>query len=186
VKPLLSYRARSVRFKAIQSLVEGDVLDVGCGYTTLPDVLTGFTSYMGVDVSEAAVAYCQRKYPQHKFMCLNLDIDVMPDFEQQFDTVTMIAVIEHLHRPDRALRAVRPLLKDGGRLLITTPSPLGDMAHQIGSRIGLFYPESVVQHVKIFTKGELCRLVVECGFEIERYRRFLFGLNHFVACRPTR
>jgi 2-polyprenyl-3-methyl-5-hydroxy-6-metoxy-1,4-benzoquinol methylase len=185
VKPLLSGRARRIRFEAIESLVAGDVLDIGCGVSPLTGMVPGLTSYVGIDINEQAIAYCREHYQEYEFHCLNLDADVLPSFQRQFDTVTMTAVIEHLHDPERALRVLRPLLKEGGRLLVTTPTPLGDLAHQIGSRIGLFYSEAKVQHVKIFSKGQLCGLLVECGYEIERYRRFSLGLNQLVVGRPA-
>lgn len=185
MKPLLSGQARNKRLGKVISLAYGDVLDIGCGHTRLPDKLSGVTSYSGIDVSDKAVEQCQRRYPEYEFHCLNLDQDSLPTFGRHFDTVIMTAIIEHLHQPSRVLCSIRPLLKDDGRLLITTPSPLGDVAHQIGSRIKLFYPESVVGHVKIFSRMELCALLVDCGFEVELYERFLLGLNQLVVGRPA-
>ena len=184
MEPLLSGRARRLRLEMVASLAHGDVLDIGCGHTQLPDKLSGVTSYTGIDISEKAVAYGRRTYPHYTFRRLNLDSDPMPSFESQFDTVVMTAVLEHLHQPSQVIRAIRPLLKDDGLLLVTTPTPLGDFAHQIGSRIRLFYTEAIVGHVKIFSQNELRQLLSDAGYEIERYQRFVFGLNHFVVCRP--
>lgn len=168
----------------IVSQASGDILDVGCGYTQLPEEITHITSYTGIDVHQKIIEHCRNRYPQHEFHCLNLDEEAFPSFGHPFDTVIMTAVIEHLHEPVRVLQAIRPLLKDNGHVLITTPSPLGDLAHQIGSRIRLFYPEAIVGHVKIFTKNELCDLLVNCGYEIQQYRRFLIGLNQLVVGQP--
>lgn len=42
-----------------------------------------------------------------------------------FDTVACCELIEHLEEPYSLLRSLRPLVAPGGRLLLTTPNPVG-------------------------------------------------------------
>jgi 2-polyprenyl-3-methyl-5-hydroxy-6-metoxy-1,4-benzoquinol methylase len=165
--------------------VHGDVLDIGCGWTKLPDMLTNEQIYVGIDIASVVLKYCTNRYPQHTFCYRNLDVEPLALNEYRFNTVIMAAVIEHLRFPKRVLWEVRTLLASDGLLIVTTPSPLGNLVHQIGSRIGLFYPESVVKHVQIFGRHALLSTLSGCSYQVVRYRIFSMGMNQLVVCRPS-
>jgi 2-polyprenyl-3-methyl-5-hydroxy-6-metoxy-1,4-benzoquinol methylase len=185
MKPLLSDYARRARLKAILPFVRGDVLDLGCGWMHLPDYLATHQAYVGVDVSPAAVKYNTQCYPGHTFYQCDLDTEPLNLKGRRFHSVTMVAVLEHLHSPEGILRQVHSALTPDGLLLITTPSPLGDGVHRVGSRLGLFYSESRVRHIKIYSPGQLRELVVECGYDVRRARIFLAGTNQLLVCRSA-
>jgi len=182
-RPLLSDYATQQRWQAILPHVRGAVLDVGCGTTRLPDRLDPGQPYVGVDISPVILQRNRDRYPQHRFVQANIDVEGLDVGGAQFDTIVMSAVLEHLHDPPHALGVVRPLLKPEGRLLLTTPSPLGDWVHKIGSSLGLFYAEKVVKHVTIFDGKALVAVVEEAGFAVENYQPFLLGINQLVICR---
>jgi hypothetical protein len=95
----------------------------------------------------------------------------------------MMAVLEHLHRSNETLRDVRRYLSPAGCLLLTTPSPLGDWVHRVGSRLHLFYPEYVVQHVQIYDRRAIYQLLTDNGFEVITFRHFELGINQLAVCR---
>jgi hypothetical protein len=64
---------------------------------------------------------------------------------------------------------------------MTTPSPFGDWLHQAGSRLGLFYSEEFVGHVKIFAERDLADLARRTGYRMAVYRRFLFQTNQLIV-----
>ncbi len=106
------------------------------------------------------------------------------DFDQSFDTILMIAVIEHLINPSHLLQQLPKCLKPGGQLVLTTPSPLGDLIHRIGARLGLFSMIAVHDHEIIFSYQSLHPILSDCGFIISTYRRFLLGGNQLFICSP--
>jgi 2-polyprenyl-3-methyl-5-hydroxy-6-metoxy-1,4-benzoquinol methylase len=186
MKPLLSGYVSKQRIRAIMPFVSGNVLDIGCGLTTLPDALASDQSYVGVDVHPRILDCCISRYPHHTFVRCNLNVESIELGNRRFKTAVMAAVIEHLQFPERILREVHPLLAPDGQLVITTPSPLGDILHRFGSRLGLFYTESVVGHVKVFGQRRLINTVIECGYAVTLFRSFLAGTNQLVVCRPAR
>ena len=97
----------------------------------------------------------------------------------------MLAVFEHLQRPEPLLLQARQVLDTGGRLVLTTPTPFGDIVHRIGGRINLFYSEQIVAHVKIYRRKELFRLAEAAGFSVHHYRRFLYQTNHLLVCQAA-
>jgi 2-polyprenyl-3-methyl-5-hydroxy-6-metoxy-1,4-benzoquinol methylase len=182
VKPLLSDYAVNWRWRVVAPYVCGRVLDIGCGFTHLPDRLAADQAYVGVDVVAKAVSFGQARYPQHTFYQCDVNCAPLPLEGQQFDTILMMAVLEHLSAPREALRAVRLHLAPKGNLLLTTPSPLGDWVHRMGSRVKLFYPEHVVKHVKIFGKRALHEWLTDCGYEVLAFHYFEGGINQLVVC----
>lgn len=104
--------------------------------------------------------------------------------ERQFDTILLLAVIEHLKNPDRILSQIPRYLKPDGKLLITTPSPMGDVIHTIGARIGLFSMEAVQGHESIFTCDALRACLERDGLDVIYYKSFLLGGNQLFVCKP--
>lgn len=183
MRPLLSNYAVNRRWRVVAPYVRGSVLDVGCGYTYLPDRLAPDQRYVGIDAVAGAVRLSQQRYPQHTFFQRDMGREPLQLDDRLFDTILMMAVLEHLHLPGETLRDVRRSLAPNGNLLLTTPSPLGDWVHRVGSRMNLFYPEHVVQHVKIYDRRMLCDLLVGSGFEVVTFRHFELGLNQLAVCR---
>jgi 2-polyprenyl-3-methyl-5-hydroxy-6-metoxy-1,4-benzoquinol methylase len=181
LKGLLSGFLTRQRFKAVFPYIRGDILDVGCGYGLLVPLLPPGTTYVGVDSGPEILQYLRRTYPGHEFYQLDLDKDVF-QLGQCFDTILMLAVIEHLAQPQKVLCQVVEHLKPDGRLLLTTPSPFGDQIHRIGARVGLFSQFAADDHETIFNQASLQKLLENCGIQIDSYRRFLYGGNQLFVC----
>lgn len=104
------------------------LLDVGCG--------SGFLLFdirerhpglrlCGVDVSPAHLASLLRRKRDDgvpDILALAADGEDLPFPDATFDWVTTSEVLEHVHRPERALREMYRVLKPGGTLLVTTPN----------------------------------------------------------------
>jgi len=185
MKPLLSGLATRQRIKHILPYLNGNILDIGCGWTDLPDLLSPEQAYTGVDLKENALKNNQSRYPQHTFIRQNIDTEALAFDGQIFDTVVLTAVLEHIHSPDKVMREIRTLLAPGGHLLLTTPSPWGDWFHKFGSQIRLFYSEEHVGHVKIFNRQELHKIMTDTGFQVTNFRFFLIWLNQLIVGTPT-
>ncbi len=74
------------------------VLDVGCG----PGVTRSFlqiartTDYVGIDVSEEAIAQALSRYPDGQFYCADAE---KPAFAQKFGTIVFNEVLYYFSRP---------------------------------------------------------------------------------------
>jgi 2-polyprenyl-3-methyl-5-hydroxy-6-metoxy-1,4-benzoquinol methylase len=186
MEPLLSGYAENQRWRAIQPFVHGAVLDIGCGWSRLPDLIPSLVTYVGADINPQALDYCRAHLPQHKFYQRDLDVEPLDIPDGPFDTIILTAVLEHLHTPDKILAEIPALLIPSGRLLLTTPSPWGDIVHQLGSRVGLVYAEGFVKHVKIYSTQDLYDLLTRHGFRVLQYRHITAGMNHLAVCETTR
>ena len=174
------------RVQVVLPWVKGDVLDVGCGAGYLARSVGGGQRYVGIDVSEEKVQLLKQKYvdhPDHEFWCIDVDEPAaFASLGSAFDTISLLAVIEHLRNPESLLKYLHRLLKDGGRLLITTPTPAGDkVGHFISTTIsgGREFPHP---HVRIYRRASLAAIAEECGFAVLRYGGFELGMNQLLVC----
>jgi len=137
------------------------VLDIGCATGALIASLRdrGWR-VTGVEIS-AGAAYAQKER--------SLDVRSLPLEENRFtsacfDAVLASHLIEHLNDPRSFLIEVRRVLKDGGRVFITTPNISGLQARLYGSR----WRSAIFDHLYLFSVRTLTRLLKNTGFKVEK------------------
>jgi SAM-dependent methyltransferase len=180
--PLMSEHLRNTRLAKVKPLVEGDVLDLGCG-SALAKTRFGsqIRHYVGVDRDEGHVKDLAERFPDAKFYARDLDADSL-DFGAKFDTVLMLALIEHVFNQKQLLGEVVKSLKTGGRIVITTPTVFGnDVVHRIGSAVGLFAKSAADDHIVIFNRKRLEILANEFGLRLAAYSKFELGCNQLAV-----
>ena len=183
-RPLLTPWLHQKRTEIIIPFVKGDILDIGCGSADIANI-KGIEKYYGIELDMGHVEALKNKYPAHSFFQMDLDVDEFPDKRCKFDTIAMIAVIEHLKNPDKILSQIPSLLKEEGKVLITTPSPLGDRIHKIGAMLGLTAIEAVEDHESIYGLSQIKELLNRNGLEVSVYKKFIVGLNQLVVCKKA-
>ena len=185
---LLSKFLTQARLAQVKKQLGREILDIGCGYGELLEQLgSDVESVVLVDRSLERQTKVKKKLSEHfvdgRFVVADIEQGEIALPSASFDTVVMAALLEHLKLPGNALHEIRRLLGPGGKLLLTTPTPLGDWIHKITSYLGLTYREAAEEHKKFYGKTNL-RSLLEChGFEVQLYKPFLFGLNQFVVAR---
>jgi SAM-dependent methyltransferase len=101
---------------------------------------------------------------------------------QKFDTITMLAVLEHLPPNVQALLAdaFDALLNPGGRLIITVPSPRVDDILHVLLRLRLIAGIAVHEHYG-FQPADTLALFPQPRFRLLRHARFQLGLNNLFV-----
>ena len=123
--PLMTDYLRRRRNELVSRYIRGDVLDIGCGLGTIIPFLDAGQRYVGIEINQEFVAYLNPRFPQRKFYNCNVDEEPLELGDERFDTVLLVAVIEHLAHPEKALAEIQKYLLPSGSLVITTP-PSGD------------------------------------------------------------
>lgn len=144
------------------------VLDVGCsaGYLARPLAEAG-VDVVGVELDPEAAA-------EARAWCSNVlvgDVESMPlPLEPaSFDAVLCGDLVEHLRAPGLALARLRPFLRQGGRLVLTTPN-VANWAMRLSLLAGRWtYTDRGIldrTHTHLFTRMTLTRTVEDAGYAV--------------------
>lgn len=108
------------------------------------------------------------------FANFNIEHERFPFEDARFDVVLFCEILEHLTQdPCRALREIRRVLREGGRLILTTPNVarLENVARLIAGA-NLYDPYSGYgpygRHNREYTRHELSLILDWAGFDIEQ------------------
>jgi SAM-dependent methyltransferase len=147
-------------------------LDFGCGdgMGAASHIRRLGCSYVGVDISFSALL----KARSHGLsVCQIGDASRLPFKTESFQAITSIEVLEHLFRPELALKEFARVLRKGGVLIVTVPNPAYWHRRVELALMGRWNPygddRSVTEpwrdpHIRFLTRGALNRLLQECGF----------------------
>jgi 2-polyprenyl-3-methyl-5-hydroxy-6-metoxy-1,4-benzoquinol methylase len=156
------------------------ILDIGCGRAKVLEYVKQVETYVGVDLLETVLEGNRARYPQHQFLRINVEQDDLPQ-NWQFDTILMLAILEHLVDPEATLARILRALAPSGRLILTTPHPFSNGIHRLGARVGLFSQEAANEHHTFFNRKSLAALASMSGAQTHVYRRFQLGLNQIAV-----
>ena len=167
----LSERPHRAHAKLLAAVGEGKrVLDVGCssGYLSEPLATRGNT-IVGIeldpDAARAAEAFCER------VLVGDVETMALPLDPASFDVVLCGDVIEHLRDPVATLARLRPFLKPGGRLVLSTPN-VANWAIRLSLLAGRWrYTDRGIldrSHTHLFTRSTLAEAVRRAGFDVDR------------------
>ena len=154
------------RVKAVLPHIRGRLLDVGCGSNRL---VRHYANGVGVDV-----------YPWPGADVIVDDTAVLQWKSESFDTVTIVAALNHIPNRVAVLNECRRVLKPGGRLIITMLTPRTSRVwHWLRAPWDADQRDRGMQPGEVygFTSAELLDLFQRAGFTLVSQQRFMFGLN---------
>ena len=180
---LLTRRVQRARLDAAVPHVPpgARLLDLGCGVTELPD---RFPAYVGCDRNPVVLDAMRRLHPAATFSPWDVEAGEAPPEVlggAPYDAILMLALLEHLPDPSRALARAASLLAPGGRLIATTPHPLARLPLEAGARLGLLSRPAAEEHEALLDRAGLERSAEGAGLVVASYSRFLLGLNQLAV-----
>lgn len=168
----------SLRFDVLSQITSlkktGKILDIGCGKGNF---LLEFSSknpewkLFGVELSKNALKFTKQNLPSAILYegLFNSDI-----FDEKFDIITTMGVLEHLEEPKTFLNEVSLNLKDDGLFFFDVPNfklnPI-DL--------------HVFDHLNHFTKETLQNLINSSNFKIVKVIEFNDKLPLFLICKKS-
>ncbi|MCO6431083.1 MAG: class I SAM-dependent methyltransferase [Deltaproteobacteria bacterium] len=197
IDPAFAERARLI-FEYCRRKRPQAVIDVGCGrgfYLRGLAELGIAERIVGIDKSQANVAlaaeHC-RGLPSVNI--INADVAALPAGDNEFDLAICSEVLEHLARPEEAMREIARVLQPGGTLLITVPNynfpALWDPLNFLLMRVfGSHVPKHIhwlagiwADHERLYDSENLTRLVTPL-FElktVEPVLRHCWPFSHLL------
>ena len=167
---------------------EKKLLELGCGEgrDAYPLLRKGY-HLLATDISPAAIAYAQKKWPEFEKNFAVLDC-VRGEFEEKFDFIYAVAVVHMLvedsHR-DAFYRFIRNHLTPGGIALICTMGD-GELERQTDIRTAFDLQERTHEQTgkMVQIASTSCRMVNFDTFRAELRRNQLISIKEGITASP--
>lgn len=168
----------NAKSKEVARLLEGRrLLDVGCGIGTFTRVFVreGF-EVVGTDMSQECLD--RAKGIKAKFFKEDIcKLTNLRKFQNYFDSVVALDVIEHIRDDALAVKNIRSLLKMDGAFILTVPA-YSFLYSEHDAKIG---------HHRRYSSNSIRKLLVDNGFKIERIFYWnLPGVFGWGACKAMK
>lgn len=159
------------RLIAVWPHLRGRVLDIGAGPNTL---LRRYEKGVGVDVVDWGGGALVVENSSR-----------LPFADGAFETVTLIACLNHIPYREETLREARRLLSPNGRLIVTMINPL---LGRIGHALWWYSEDKHRGGMQVGEVGgmwirDIVNLCIAAHFELERHERFVYFMNHLLVFR---
>lgn len=153
---------------------QGKILDIGCG--TYPYFLmsTEFNDKYGIDPSLE-----NTNIKGVNLRSIDISSSRLPFDSEIFDVITMLAVFEHLENEnlEQVLKEIKRVLKNSGKLIITTPAPWSDKLLHFMATIGLISKEEIHEHKHNHSKEKIEDILNKAGFVEKNMKSGYFELG---------
>ena len=136
---------------------KASILDVGCATGGLLSVFKqrGFGNVLGVDPSPVCAQAARRL---HGVEVRTATLAQLVGWQESFDLILLVGVLEHLRDVQPAVRTVTGRLKAGGLLYCAQPDVTA-----FADCVNAPYQQFSVEHVNFFSEVSLNRLMAVCG-----------------------
>ncbi len=163
------------------------ILDGGCGLSTwVTDEIRKIYDLHSMDCQIESIEFCRAYYQDNRYFLGNLY--ELPFADNSFDGIVLREVIEHVKKPERAMKEIKRTLKNGGLLILTTPnysSPLLFIVENVYNRFfSELKPYLSDVHPSKFKYPQL-RHLLEKYFSIVEYGTIDLGLNIKAVAKIT-
>lgn len=176
------------RYDYVANEVVGKCLDIGCGRNNR--FIKEFVKHDGVGIDVF-------KYDGLTKKNIVKDMTKLPFPGEIFDTVTLIANINHIPKSIRIkeLKEINRILKKNGQLIVTMGNPLVEIVvHKVVWFYDKFFKtnfdvdtERGMEHDEDYylTDKQIIDLLIDTNFQFKKRKKFItqWGLNHLIIGR---
>lgn len=150
------------RYRKMAKYVFGKILDVGCSQAFNPHLRDA----VGFDITKP------KELPKNYVKFVQGDAEKIVRYfpKNSFDCIVAGELIEHLENPFNFIKGCKKILKPGGLLILSTPTPfywktiVGDLFFQKGKRNSL-------EHKHVFVPRLLNTILDSLGFKLVKIER---------------
>jgi cyclopropane fatty-acyl-phospholipid synthase-like methyltransferase len=157
------------------------LLDFGCGHQALflRSVAPDLTRGVGLDYDATPAR------PAANLEIRNFHFKDRFDYaDGTFDHVSILAVLEHipLDAVDVLFREFHRILKPGGSVLLTTPTPASQpLLEFLAFKLKIISGPEIADHKHYWSRTDIEALATRTGFACDTFHKFQFGYNCFAA-----
>lgn len=171
MKDIIGKYLLRLRIQEVLPQITGRLLDIGCGTNNLVKTYPG--PGVGVDV-----------YDWGGVDLVVEDTAHLPYSPQEFDTVTVIAALNHIPNRDQVLREAYRVLTSNGKIILTMIPPfISAIWHTLRKPWDVDQKDRGMKQGEVYglSRGQIHRLLREAGFNVTYESRFMLGINLLVV-----
>lgn len=154
-KKYLEAFLQKYRFRKVRPFLKGNILDFGGNEGEL------------------------KPYISDAYTLVNYDHTPME--EKTFDTIVVLAVIEHIPFGEVFTIFKKFRVNPGGIIFITTPTRISKPLLEFLAFLNILDKENMKEHKHYWNKKELVALAHQSGFTIKEYKKFQLGFNQLAV-----
>jgi ubiquinone/menaquinone biosynthesis C-methylase UbiE len=182
IEPLLQLlRIRKILSHLPASLQKLVLVDFGCDHeqTLIKQLAPQLKKAIGIDFDTPS-------QKNGNIQIINGDLEKkLPLKAKTANIVTMLAVLEHLAKPNVSIKEAFRILKPGGIFIGTVPSPKSQPLLDLLAPLGLVRKDMIEQHHNYFTVVDLKSRLKKAGFKQVKVERWELGFNtFFMGVKP--
>lgn len=173
-----------IRYNQVNNYIKenSNVVDIGCGQEGV-----FLLSHKDTIAQGYGLDY---KIQNHKIDNItfinNQKSNKLPIPKNSIDVVFLNAVLEHLQHPKDVLVQALGLLKNGGKIVMTTPTPLAKpILEFMAYKLHIINEAEIREHVHYYDLEDIKDLVKELNaifpVKLEKYEKFEFGVNSLIV-----
>lgn len=147
------------------------ILDAGSGTGGNLLALNKLGRAFGIDIAPQAIEFCKKRKLENISQC---PVEEIKYKDKTFDVITCLDLLEHVPNAVGALRELKRVLKDGGKIIITVPA----------FKILWSQHDEALCHLRRYEKDSLVRDVQEAGLKVEKLNYFF--VTSFMVVAPIR
>jgi 2-polyprenyl-3-methyl-5-hydroxy-6-metoxy-1,4-benzoquinol methylase len=184
-EPILENLFQAIRFQKIEPFIKNGlkVLDLGCGFGGSFLKKECFKIAEGVEydisVSKHKISDNINLFPNK----LDGNLKLQPNY---FDTVTALAVVEHLSKLRLVINQAYKTLKRGGYFILTIPSPKAKpILEFLAYKVHIVSEREIKDHKRYYSRNSLFEMLNKSGFQSKNIevKPFGFGFNTLVVSK---
>jgi ubiquinone/menaquinone biosynthesis C-methylase UbiE len=159
----LGKKLNAIRVNKVMPHISGNLLDIGCGYNKLVRMYKKGT---GVDV-----------FDWGDVDLIVEDTSNLPFNDKSFDTITIIASLNHIPNRGDVIKECYRLLTDNGKIIVTMLSPgISKIWHKIREPWDEDQSARGMKEDEVFglSKNEMISMFAKANFKIVSYKKFMF------------
>ncbi len=169
-------KLNDIRFKKVLPFIEGNLLDMGCGMNEL--VKDYYKKGIGVDVDGRG----------GDDVLIVKDSSKLEFEDKSFDTITILACLNHITNRLEVLKEANRILKADGKLIVTSLPPKFSQLWHFLRRPWADELEKDFQHGQVYgiASKELKKLLNDAGFEVVLHKKFMLRMNSLMVGRKIK
>ncbi|MBX3277172.1 MAG: methyltransferase domain-containing protein, partial [Acidobacteria bacterium] len=145
-------------FRKLGEIYPRTILDVGTGTTALPHLMRN-CGFLVTAIDNVRDYWSDGMINRHYYV---IDDDITkPRLAGTFDLITCISVLEHIQKPDDAMRNMFSLLKPGGHIILAFPYNEHEYVRNAYELPNAGYGQGLPYITQQFSRSELNRWITE-------------------------